>query len=281
MHYWVYVHTCTANGKRYVGCTTRVKPELRWREGNGYQCNKYFYRAIQKYGWNTFKHEAWELTCKSEMYYAEKYLIAYYHTTESEFGYNHTAGGPLGSKKTGPRKPISEETRERMRIAALKRSSDPEYRKKLSKANRKKWTDPEYRRKLFEARKGQIRSEESRQRIAEANRRKANDPERIRKISETNKKRWSDPEVRKKMSEIAKKSHADPEYRKHMSEAQKKVQKKVHSDPEYRKKLSEAGKGKSKPRVKIKLPDGTIRELTKNIIVRHYVNKGKKFEYVD
>ena len=71
------------------------------------------------------------------------------------------------------------------------------------------------------------------------------------------------------------------ETRKKMSEAQKKVQKKVHSDPEYRKKLSEAGKGTSKPRVKIKLPDGTIRELTKNIIVRHYINKGKKFEYVD
>ena len=68
--YWVYVHTCP-NGKRYVGCTTRVKPEFRWAEGKGYQTNKHFYSAIQKYGWSSIKHEAWELTCKSEMYYAE------------------------------------------------------------------------------------------------------------------------------------------------------------------------------------------------------------------
>lgn len=281
MSYWVYVHTCKANGKRYVGCTTRVKPELRWREGNGYQCNKYFYSAIQKYGWSNFEHEAWELTCKSEMYYAEKYLIAYYHTTESEFGYNHTAGGPLGSKKTGPRKPISEEARERMRIAALKRSSDPEYRKKLSEVQKKLHLDPEYLKKQSEARKGKSLGEEHRKHCTEANRRTANDPERIRKIVEAAKERWSDPEYRKHRSEVAKKVHSDPEVRKHMSEAQKKVQKKVHADPEYRKKLSEAGKGKPKPRVKIKLPDGTIVETTKNIIVRWYINKGKKFEYVD
>ena len=65
-----------------------------------------------------------------------------------------------------------------------------------------------------------------------------------------------------------------------MSEALKKVQKKVHSDPGYRKKISEANKGKSKPRIKISLPDGTILEITKANLVRNYVNKGKKFEYV-
>ena len=279
MRFWVYVHTCP-NGKRYVGITTASKPEYRWKEGRGYK-GQLFGRAVLKYGWDNITHEAWELTCESVMYYAEKYLIAYYHTTESEFGYNHTAGGPLGSKKTGPRKPISEEARERMRIAALKRSSDPEYRKKLCSANKKKWLDPEYRKKQTEARKGKSLGEEHRKHCTEANRRTANDPERLRKMSEAAKKRYSDPEVRKKMSEIAKKSHSDPEVRKHMSEAQKKVQKKVHADPEYRRKLSEAGKGKPKPKIKIKLPDGTIVETTKNIIVRWYINKGKKFEYVD
>ena len=273
MRYWVYIHTCKANGKKYVGCTTRVKPELRWREGNGYQCNKYFYSAIQKYGWNNFEHEAWELTCKSEMYYAEKYLIAYYHTTESEFGYNHTAGGPLGSKKTGPKKPVSEETREKLRNASFHK--DPEYREKLSEANRKKWTDPEYRRKLFEARKGQIRSEESRHRIAEANRRKANDPERLRKIAEAAKKRYSDPEVRKKMSETAKKVHSDPEFRRKISEANRKR----WADPEYREKILEAAK--NRPKIKIKLPDGTIVEITKSLLTRWYINRGKNFEYAD
>ena len=47
---------------------------------------------------------------------------------------------------------------------------------------------------------------------------------------------------------------------------------------EFRKHVSEAVK--NRPKVKIKLPDGTVIERTKNLIARNYVNKGKKFEYV-
>ena len=267
--YYVYVHTCP-NGKRYVGCTKQARPELRWKEGRGYQFNTHFYQAVVKYGWSNIKHEFWELTCESEMYYAEKYLIAYYNTTDNKFGYNHRTGGMEGSKKTGPRKPVSEEARERMRIAALKRSSDPEYKKKLSEADRKRWLDPEYRRKMSEALKGKPLSEEHRKHCAEANRRTANDPERIRKIVEASKERAKDPEFRKKMSEVHKKKWLDPEFKERMS--------KVRSDPEVRRKMSEAAK--NRPRIKIKLPDGTIREMTKPNIVKNYVNKGKEFEYV-
>ena len=49
---------------------------------------------------------------------------------------------------------------------------------------------------------------------------------------------------------------------------------------EHKKHIPEAMKGKPKPRVKIKLPDGTIIEITKNNLARDYVNKGRKFEYV-
>lgn len=184
MSYWVYIHTCP-NGKRYVGITTYPKPEYRWQEGRGYCRNKHFSRAIRKYGWNNIKHEAWELTCESEMYYAEKYLIAYYHTTDNKFGYNNSSGGEksaLGCK-------CSEETR--------------------------------------------------------------------RKISETAKERWSDPEFREKMLEAIKKSHSDPEVRRKMSEAQK-----------------------NRPRIKIKLPDGTILEMTKQNLTRNYIKKNKAFQYV-
>ena len=223
--YWVYVHTCNANGKRYVGITTASKPERRWREGNGYRYNKHFYSAILKHGWNNFQHEAWELTCESEMYYAEKYLIAYYHTTESEFGYNHSTGGESGS--SGCR--YSEEGRKKLSEAAKKRCSDPEYRRKMSEAGKR-----------------------------------------------VQKKVHSDPEFRKKLSEAAKKGWLDPEIRRKKCEAQKKV----HLDPEYRRKISEANKGKPKPKVKIKLPDGTTVEMSKHLIVKNYVNKGKAFEYV-
>ena len=225
MHYWVYVHTCKANGKRYVGVTTASKPEYRWKEGNGYQYNKHFYSAILKHGWNNFQHEAWELTCESEMYYAEKYLIAYYHTTESEFGYNHSSGGEKSAS-------------------------------------------------------GCIRSEEAKKRISEANKKSHRDPEFRKRQSEAIKKKWTDPEYREKLSEIRKSISHKP----HSEEVREKISKalkgKIVSE-ETKMRMSEAHKGKPLPRIKIKLPDGTVLEVTKPCLGRDYINKGKKFEYVD
>ena len=65
------------------------------------------------------------------------------------------------------------------------------------------------------------------------------------------------------------------EYRKKMSEAKKK---RYLDHPEIRRKISETLK--SKPRIKIKLPDGTILEMTKHNLARNYINKGRKFEYL-
>ena len=200
MSYWVYIHTCKANGKRYVGVTTKRKPELRWAEGNGYQTNKHFYSAIQKYGWTNFQHEVFEVDSKEEMYYAEKYLIAYYHTTESEFGYNHSSGGESG----GLGCTRSEETRRKISEANRGRVFSEEVRRKNSEAQKKKWLDPEYRRKQTEAFKGKSVSEEQR-----------------RKVSETLKKRCLEPEVRRKKSEASKKKWADPGFREKAVEAMK------------------------------------------------------------
>ena len=97
-----------------------------------------------------------------------------------------------------------------------------------------------------------------------------------KRVSETLKKKCSNPEVLRKRSEIQKKVHSDPEYRKKLSEATK-GKSKPHSE-EHKRHIAEAAK--NRPRVKIKLQDGTIIETTKNIIVRNYVNKGKEFEYV-
>ena len=119
----------------------------------------------------------------------------FYQTTNPQKGYNDRTGGLEGNRNTRPRKPVSEETREKLRTASFHK--DPEYRKKLSEANRKKAQDPEYRRKLSEVQKGKQISEEVRKHMAEANRRTANDPERIRKIKEAAAKRSKDPEYRK------------------------------------------------------------------------------------
>ena len=304
MSYWVYVHVCP-NGKRYVGITTAPKPEMRWKEGRGYE-HQLFGRAVRKYGWDNITHEVFEVESEEEMYYAEKYLIAYYHTTESKFGYNRSIGGESGS--SGCR--CSEELRKKMSEAAKERWSDPEYRKKLSEAHKGKTLSEEQRKKISETLKDSLRSEETKKKKSEASKKNWLDPEyrkkqlkakkgkscseeTKKKISQANKGRTFSEEHRKKLSETRKGKILSEEHRKHIAESLKgkprseETKKKIaeanrgkHPSEETRKHMSEAKKGKPKPRIKIKLPDGTIREMTKPNIVKNYVNKGKEFEYV-
>ena len=98
MSFYVYVHTNKINGKKYVGVTIQ-KPQRRWgRNGVNYKCHPYFYSAIQKYGWENFDHQVFEVDTKSEMYYLEQYLISYYETYTGK-GYNLSRGGESGNYK--------------------------------------------------------------------------------------------------------------------------------------------------------------------------------------
>ena len=76
--YCVYAHINKYdNNKAYIGISKN--PKNRWRNGKGYIGQPKFYYAIQKYGWNNFKHiillkdlsleEAW----KKEKEYIKKY----------------------------------------------------------------------------------------------------------------------------------------------------------------------------------------------------------------
>ena len=254
MSYWVYIHTCP-NGKKYVGCTKQARPELRWAEGRGYK-GQLFGRAVRKYGWSSIKHEAWELTSESEMYYAEKYLIAYYHTTENEFGYNNSSGGEQGSLGCKH----SKEFRKKISETLKKRYSDPEYRKKMYEATKKVHSDPEYRKHMSEVMKGKPGkpcSEETKKKLSKAHKGKILSEEHRRHIAESLKGRTFSEESRQRIAENNRRKAKDPEYLKKLSET-----------------------AKNRPKVKIKLSDGTIIELTKQLLTRWYVNKGKEFEYV-
>ena len=124
--YFVYIHTNNTNNKKYIGITKQT-PERRWKNGYGYRIQKHFYRAIEKYGWDNFSHQVFEVDTESEMYYLEKYLISYYNTTNPILGYNKSKGGEkscLGVKRsnefrikdsiTHKGKINSEETRKRI-----------------------------------------------------------------------------------------------------------------------------------------------------------------------
>lgn len=91
-HYTVYVHI-SPNGLRYYGITGN-SVKRRWNNGKGYINNQYFYRAIQKYGLDSFHHEiiAEELSRREACEMEEK-LITKYHTQDPNYGYNLSAGG--------------------------------------------------------------------------------------------------------------------------------------------------------------------------------------------
>ena len=89
----VYVHTNKINGKRYVGITSE-KPSTRWGRGSHYTGCRYFYFAVQKYGWDNFDHEiiisGISKRLAEEM---ERGLIEHYKTRDRKYGYNIQVGG--------------------------------------------------------------------------------------------------------------------------------------------------------------------------------------------
>lgn len=88
----VYIHIFP-NGKRYVGLTMRDVNKRWGKNGIAYKRQKVVYNAILKYGWKNIQHIVYNIDTESEMKYLERYLIAYYNTTDHRYGYNVTEGG--------------------------------------------------------------------------------------------------------------------------------------------------------------------------------------------
>lgn len=111
--YCVYKHT-SPSGKVYIG-KTKQKPEIRWRKhGQGYQTNRYFWRAIQKYGWDNFEHKVlFEGLTKEESSIKEQELIKQYNSNNSMYGYNLSSGGDGGREGV----PQSEEAKRKVSAA--------------------------------------------------------------------------------------------------------------------------------------------------------------------
>ena len=93
--YCVYAHINKINGKMYIGMTKYgYNPNIRWQDGKGYKNCRYFYSAIEKYGWNNFDHEiiANHLTLLEANHF-EELLINKLETTNPDRGYNLKFGG--------------------------------------------------------------------------------------------------------------------------------------------------------------------------------------------
>ena len=90
--YVVYCHIAP-NRKKYVGITS-TNTNQRWRNGRGYEKNYHFSRAIEKYGWESFRHQI--LLDRRTLYEAKsivRRVNADGHLTDRRFGYNLRDGG--------------------------------------------------------------------------------------------------------------------------------------------------------------------------------------------
>lgn len=163
-NYTVYMHEHRESGKKYIGITG-MKPEHRWNNGKGYSSG-YFHNAIDKYGWDAFRHEIlYTRLTKEEACELERELIAKYKSDNPEFGYNRSAGGDIGSSgchwslgddtKRKMRKPKSEEHRKHI-SEARKGAGNPMFGKRLSAEHRKKIGEAERGRKLTEEHKAKL-----------------------------------------------------------------------------------------------------------------------------
>lgn len=142
----VYVHLNKTNGKRYVGITSKPKPEHRWMEGRGYKENTHFYAAVQKYGWDGFEHIILETGLDAESAKEkEKELIRLWSTQNRLYGYNMTSGGdgtPNYHPSAETRAKLSKaRMRENLSPETLQRRSDGLRGRKFSDAHKKKIGD--------------------------------------------------------------------------------------------------------------------------------------------
>lgn len=93
-NYKLYVHICP-NNKRYYGIT-KTNVNQRWQNGQGYK-NQMFYNAINKYGWDNIKHLViFDSLTEYEAKELEQYMIQWYGTTNTQYGYNVSLGGDSG-----------------------------------------------------------------------------------------------------------------------------------------------------------------------------------------
>jgi group I intron endonuclease len=146
----VYVHINKQNGKRYVGITSKPKPEHRWNSGRGYRENKHFYQAIERYGWDGFDHIIlYENLSEDQAKHMERALIQEWNTMDREFGYNMTLGGDgtpgyipseetrLKLSRARRRENLSDETLRRRSESLRGRKFSDDHKRKIGAANSK------------------------------------------------------------------------------------------------------------------------------------------------
>ena len=179
MSYTVYMHIAP-NKKIYIGIT-KQSPKNRFQNGLGYRKSPYFWKAINKYGWEKFEHKIlFENLSKIDAERKEIELISKYKSNNRKYGYNIANGG--NCKET-----ISEETREKIRKSKIGKKASIESRLKMSISQKNISLESRLKKSISHI--GKKHSQETKDKIGNAHRNKINSKESIDKmiLAKTNK----------------------------------------------------------------------------------------------
>lgn len=157
----IYKHT-SPSGKAYIGLTNNYKRRCEQHRGSHSRCN-YFKSAIQKHGWDSFKHEILLTGLTLEEANLCEPIAIKLHNTQKPYGYNLAAGGEgnAGYKH-------SPETKDKIRQAHLGRKQTPEHTEKLRQANLGKKHSSERVEKRRQAHLGRKNSPETIEKMRQA-----------------------------------------------------------------------------------------------------------------
>ncbi len=172
----IYKTTNLVNGKIYVGQTRKTGVAFKRYMGGGLYLN----RAIKKYGKENFKKEIletlYESATQEDLNDRETFWIAKLNSQDLNVGYNLISGGAYNHTDRVGKYTHSEETKQKMRDAAVARIDRVIGQKKIAKKNKNgqrtyksghRFSD-EHRRNLSEAHKGKVISDETRKKMSEA-----------------------------------------------------------------------------------------------------------------
>lgn len=201
----IYKFTCSINGKIYIGKSINLYKRLASHK----YCSKkdkgrcYFENALVKYGWDSFIVEILEifetfdkLKDNKVLLERETYYIDQFKSGSLGIGYNihkHSTDG------TGiPKKPFSEEHRQKLREARAKQVRGPltdEHKQKISQSRLGQLLSEDHKQKL----KGRIISDDQKEKIRQATLGKPRSEETKEKIRQSKLGKLHSEETKEKM----------------------------------------------------------------------------------
>lgn len=141
--YIIYLHKNNINKKFYIGQTCQ-DVKNRWRNGQGYKKQTEFYKDIELYGWDNFKHEILlENIPQNEVDEKETFFIELFKATNPKYGYNILKRNY--SKVHFSDLWENEKYREKIIKKLTEQRNTKEYHDSQSELIKNKWKDNNYR----------------------------------------------------------------------------------------------------------------------------------------